>query len=90
MGNHWECWRYALGSPQSTWSFAPRESLLRSIPIVQGGFVANWQTTGGGARPIEEWGQCLQSKPQCLHSGYMKPIITRVSPFVGAEKGKRR
>jgi hypothetical protein len=30
MGNHWECWRYALGSPQSTWSFAPRES-LRSI-----------------------------------------------------------
>ena len=32
----------------------------------------------------------LQSKPQCLHSGYMKPIITRVSPCHGDVTGNRR
>lgn len=32
----------------------------------------------------------FQSKPQCLHSGYMMPIITRVSPCNGEVTGNRR
>lgn len=56
----------------------------------QGGFCRELANDGWRRPANRRVGQCLQSKPQCLHSGYMKPIITRVSPSVGAEKGKRR